>query len=142
MNKEQRKILERAFDFILESANEEEAQKIIDALRDLSKKESNIRKNMTGKEALLDLIDTIKYTHNDGKTLLPYDKEITDAIMADLETLRIIKEHYHFSVVQKCFDGYYHYYLCLYMNRTEYCSEITYQEYLTLKEQLKRWELK
>lgn len=48
---------------------------------------------MTGKEALLDLIDTIKYTHSDGKTLLSYDKKITDIIMKDLEVLEILKKH-------------------------------------------------
>lgn len=104
MNKEQKKILTEAFIFILATANEEQAQEIIDVLGDLAEKKSNIgAKKMTGKEALLDLIDTIKYTHNDGKTLLPYDKTRTDAIMKDLEVLEFIK--YNFLVYKDLFPN-------------------------------------
>lgn len=46
---------------------------------------------MTGKQALYDLIDEIKYTHNDGVSLTQFDQKRVDAIMKDLEVLEQIK---------------------------------------------------
>ena len=48
---------------------------------------------MTSKEALNDLIDEIKYTHNNGKTLTEYDQKRIDIIAKDLEILEIFKKH-------------------------------------------------
>lgn len=46
---------------------------------------------MNSKEALDQLIDEIKYTHNDGKTLTNYDAKLVKVIKKDLEVLEIIK---------------------------------------------------
>lgn len=46
---------------------------------------------MTGKQALYDLIDEIKYTHNDGVSLTPFDQKRVDIIAKDLEVLEQIK---------------------------------------------------
>lgn len=46
---------------------------------------------MTSKQALEDIIDEIKYTHNDGKTLTPFDQKRIDIIAKDLEVLEILK---------------------------------------------------
>ena len=48
---------------------------------------------MTSKQALNDLIDEIKYTHNDGKTLTSYDQKRIDIIAKDLEVLDILKKY-------------------------------------------------
>lgn len=42
---------------------------------------------MTSKEALEELADEIKYTHNDGKTLTHYDSVRYNAIAKDLKKL-------------------------------------------------------
>lgn len=47
---------------------------------------------MTSKQALNDLIDEIKYTHNDGKTLTSYDQKRVDVIKKDLEVLQELKK--------------------------------------------------
>ena len=48
---------------------------------------------MTSKEALNDLIDEIKHTHNNGKTLTEYDQKRTDIIAKDLEVLEILRKN-------------------------------------------------
>ena len=46
---------------------------------------------MNGKQALYDLIDEIKYTHNDGVSLTPFDQKRVDIIAKDLEVLKVLK---------------------------------------------------
>ena len=46
---------------------------------------------MTSKDALKDLIDEIKYTHNDGVSLTPFDQKRVDIIQKDLDVLEILK---------------------------------------------------
>lgn len=50
-----------------------------------------VENKMTSKQALEEIIDEIKYTHNDGKTLTPFDKKRIDIIAKDLELLDILK---------------------------------------------------
>lgn len=63
---------------------------------------------MTSKQALNDLIDEMKYTENDGKTLTSYDQKRVDAIMKDLEVLEILKKHLFIRIMDiPAFDGTY-----------------------------------
>ena len=46
---------------------------------------------LSSKEALEKIVDEIKWTHNDGKTLTRFDKEQVDIIEKELNALEIIK---------------------------------------------------
>lgn len=46
---------------------------------------------MTGKEALNNLIEELKWCCNDGKELRAYDKKMIEPIQRDLEMLEILK---------------------------------------------------
>lgn len=62
---------------------------------------------MTSTQALYDLIDEIKYTHNDGVSLTPFDQKRIDIIAKDLEVLEILKKHLFIRIEDKPFDGNY-----------------------------------
>ena len=49
---------------------------------------------MNSIEALNELIDEIKYTHNDGKTLTEYDAKLVEIIKKDLEALVVLKKYF------------------------------------------------
>ena len=55
---------------------------------------------LSSKEALEKIVDEIKWTHNDGKTLTRFDKEQVDIIEKELNALEIIKK-YSFVFVEK-----------------------------------------
>ena len=46
---------------------------------------------LKGLEALEKIVDEIKWTHNDGKTLTRFDKEQVDIIEKELKALEILK---------------------------------------------------
>ena len=52
----------------------------------------NKDEKLTGKKALEELADEIKYTHNDGKTLTEYDSVLYEAILNDLNRLEKIEK--------------------------------------------------
>ena len=56
---------------------------------------------MNSIEALNELIDEIKYTHNDGKTLTEYDAKLVEIIKKDLEALVVLKKYFRIKIHDK-----------------------------------------
>ena len=47
---------------------------------------------MNSREALYDIIETLKWCTNDGKKLIDHDKKMVDIILKDLEILETLKK--------------------------------------------------